>query len=255
VARWHPPDVSLINGRTIHTKALIREVYTEMTVPHATFPRFLQSLLVSWKTMMSGAASIILAFLAVYLPAKLSKDALFCAAGICILYAAYETWATERNKLATLSDSLTRPDLRISLHRCYRSSSSTPRFLLDLYVVNNSPAPVTVTEVNLEIVKDGREYPFAYREDSTNDEAPFHVGLLDSNAFTTQARQLTDLMKVITSSPLERGTHRAGSLIFLFDSVPVLTDPVRVRLTLTDAYGDKHSVEQEVAYVEGCWMD
>jgi len=122
-------------------------------------------------------------------------------------------------------------------------------------VVNKSPAPATVTGVKLEIIKDRREYPFSYREDATNDEAPFYVSLLGSNVFATQARQLTDLMKLITSYPLDQGTHKAGSLIFLFDSVPALTNPVQMRLTLTDAYGDEHSVEQEVDYVEGCWMD
>jgi len=68
----------------------------------------MQALMVSWKTRMSGGASVVLAFLAVFLPAKLSKDALFCAAGSCILYAAYGIWAVERNNLAALAESLTR---------------------------------------------------------------------------------------------------------------------------------------------------
>ena len=225
------------------------------SIRSANFIGFLRALTVSWKTVMSGTASVALTFLAIVLPANQYKAALFVAAGVSILWAAYEVWANERNHVVAVSEYLSHPDLLTNIVQCYRSPSPPPRLLLRLDVVNKSPTPVTVKGVKLEIIEGENVHLFKYRENATEDEAQFYVNLLGTSSFAIQKRKLSDLLDEIEAHPLERGIHKSGDLIFIFDDFARFTNPIRLRLTLIDAFGEEHRTEQSLECIDRVWMD
>lgn len=128
------------------------------------------------------------------------------------------------------------------------------KLLLNIDVVNRNDVPVTVKAVNLEIVSNDRVISFRYRENATNTETKLWVEVLYENRHAMQTIATTDLLDVVSTHPLERGIHKSGSLIFRFDELPP-SDNLRVRLTLTDAFGDDHVTGQDVEVIRGVWTD
>jgi len=70
----------------------------------ATPVQFLRAITKDTIAALSGAASILLLFLGLWLPPNLFRVAVFILSGLSVLWAAYRVWADERNKFVTLSD-------------------------------------------------------------------------------------------------------------------------------------------------------
>lgn len=203
---------------------------------------------------MSGGISVVLSVGAVYVSAPLYKLALGIAALCSFFLASYTIWAAERRSAVRYAKYLAKPDLAIEICQCYQDGFGPIRLLLRLQVVNKSPARVTVSGAQLEIIDADRVVGFDYRE-KANFEAVFHVPLLsDPNRCERVTRQLVDLLDETEHEPLERGIHKNGDLIFLFEESNDLSDRARLRLTLTDGLGNKHYVEQNIEVKKRIWV-
>jgi hypothetical protein len=201
---------------------------------------------------LSSTGSIVFTILAFIVSAKQAKYLFAVLAGLCILGASYKLWKVERNRYIEAVKAGTKPDLAIIIERCYETWRR--KLLLDVNVVNRSTVSVTVKAVNLEIILNDRIIPFAYRESATNSEAQFSVEVLYENRRAMQTRAIRDLLDEISENPLERGIHKSGCLIFRFDELPT-ADVLRLRLTLTDAFGEKHITEEDVTTIKSVWAD
>lgn len=69
----------------------------------ATPFHFLRAITKDTIAALSGAASILLLFLGLWLPPNLFRDSVFILSGLSVLWAAYRVWADERNNLVALS--------------------------------------------------------------------------------------------------------------------------------------------------------
>jgi hypothetical protein len=201
---------------------------------------------------LSSIGSIVFTVLAFIISAREAKYAFAILAGLCVLWAGYEVWKVERNRYIEVIKAAAKADLAISIVECYRSWRSN--LLLNIEVVNRSAVSVTVKGVNLEIVSGNQTIPFKYRENATNSEARFVADVINENRQVLQVRSTQDLLDEISGHPLERGVHKSGCLIFRFDKLPA-TDVLLLRLTLTDAFGDKHTTAEDVTTIKGVWSD
>jgi hypothetical protein len=204
---------------------------------------------------MSGGASVLLGFLALWLNPHHYKVVLYVVTALCASYAMYEVWANERNDRLTLLDKLAKPDLKIDIHRCYRSPDGT-KLLLEVGVVNASEVDVTVRGTMLEVLHDGDVYPSQGRLLVDGEEHQFRIELINANRERVlQPRRLTDLFKETCSHALTRGVHKAGELVFYFGELPEMERSIRLRLTFTDAFLQHHTIEQNVPYLQNVWLD
>jgi hypothetical protein len=223
------------------------------TIKRASLAEFLIAVIHHTKASLSGGGSVILTTIGYYIRPRAAKPLFFVAAFLCFLYACYEVWAAERNEIVSIKQAKLEANLVSSIQRCYEGANSN--LLLHIDVVNTRPVAVTVKGVNLEVVTaDGHTVPFQYRE-KANGVWDFHVTLLGTSQRVGQPDELHDLLDQISVSPLELGTHKSGSLIFQFEDGTQFDHPLKLRLTLTDAFDHLHTSDQEVECVKGVWMD
>jgi hypothetical protein len=218
----------------------------------ASLREYAAALCAHWVTLLAGIGSIVFTVVTLIVPSWQAKYASVLLAVICALGASYKLWKVERNRYIETTKALAKPNLAPTIERCYESHSR--KLLLDIDVVNRSTVSVTVKAVNLEIVLIDRIIPFSHRENATNSETQFYVEVLNENRRAMQSRSISDLLDEISEHPLERGTHKSGCLIFRFDELPP-TDALKLRLTLTDAFGDKHITEEDVTTIKAVWAD
>lgn len=203
---------------------------------------------------MSGALSVILAFAGVFTTAPHYKALFFVACALAVGYAAYRIWKSEREESHRLSQYLGQPHFEIEINQCYEFSQPPLKLLLRLHVVNSSVTATTIKGAKLEIIEDGRNEMFTFRE-SASQTATFRVPIVDTNHYVERPTRLEDILDQLEHEPLARGIHRAGDLIFIFDQRTECANPARVRLTLIDAFGNDHSTEQEIEIRQGIWIE
>lgn len=184
--------------------------------------------------------------------------AVFAVLAFC--YGAFRAWLTERvsleEKTADLDLFRNEADISVEIVKGYLSNSLPREIMLGVRVVNRTDCSVTIPQVNLEIIKDGKLIPFFGRFNATKPDARFLVKEIFAGEDIRRrihTRPTHDLFDSLVDTPLERGMHRYGEMIFTFDPSIKIDNAERFRLTFTDALGKQHQTEQDVTLTENVW--
>jgi hypothetical protein len=124
------------------------------------YRKYLAALWGDWVTRMSGAASIVLAFLAAYWEfiVKHGKVALWIASAVCFVIASYRVWAKERRRLDELTKHklIFEIDERSTSIRVDQTKSAIRIFAnIQLWFENMDIHPLSVKGINFTLHRMG----------------------------------------------------------------------------------------------------
>jgi len=223
--------------------------WTEALIAPASITAFLYCVI--GRKSVLGWLSVSLVFAAASLLSREGRAAALSLTAISAYCVAYRLWADERDRLATVSLYLSRPDLDCSILYCHSCASADNMFLLvTAEVLNHSLVKTSLKSATLEVEVDGMclrsrvSCPIQARESAR---------ISGMAASQMRTRNFTDLIAESAEVPLESGLCRTGTLIFSFASMPEIPESVTLRISLEDAFGSIHQAEQIVSGGGGFW--
>lgn len=219
--------------------------------------QFLKALSSDWLILMSSAPTVPLAVLALYVSSPLYRLLYGVLAVICAGFACFRVWREERIALESEQAKNQLPVIEAELERVYIDPLGTRCvnvFVLATLHNLNAVIPTAIKSYELSLRKEGKDYSSVQRSIANYElllDAPQHLmadaGGLPPGSLSALADRVTD------SSPLKRGIPANGWLLFFFpdlwfwplkeDGSPLATAE-SVTLTVTDAFGKKHTVSK-----------
>jgi hypothetical protein len=213
--------------------------------------------------LTSVAAAVVFLFVSIFEHTQdknVEAYSFIVIAALLLCNGAFLAWSAEHQlveeKTAKLESFRTEADIGIEIVKGYLSNSLPRDIMLGIRVVNRRDCRVTIPQVNLEIIRDGKSIPFLGRFNATKPDARFLVReeiIGEGIRQRIHKRSTHDLFDSLVDIPLERGMHRYGEMIFTFDPSIKINISERFRLTFTDALGKTHSTEEEVGLTENVW--
>jgi len=240
------------------------------------FSEYLSSLLADWKGLMSGVASIVCAFWAAYDPPTggKAKALLWLAAGVCLIFASYRIWLTERRRRSVAEAKLGRPlltgffqDISTSYYfePVNENSYRWPEEFLEaqritgtiyafvVRILNDSPVPTTLHNFSLQVESQGKRCIAAYPEEPW---VPSTKGVSPPEILEHEKNMLNLVSLLGTDKRITQGAGIDRYLVFHLpgwgvDAETSLPDPpaseegVPIFLTLAveDAWGFRHLIK------------
>jgi hypothetical protein len=172
----HPP-LKGKGGHPAKTDVKIVDAMLEfriMSTAPPSIPRFFRALVTNWFSRMSGAASVVSAFLAFYLPQTWGKGIFASAAIVCLGNASYTVWAAERRSrcvaeeltqtpFATQKLVITNPTLALATG-------------LSLSIANSGQVNFVVTEIET-LISDSKPHRYEFNQPVTAGGPAATIGL------------------------------------------------------------------------------